>query len=53
MTTMSATKIDAYVHGVNPDSQRGVRKTANAGSGYSRSVSPTGTPLNMASSWLP
>ena len=53
MTTMSATKIDAYVHGVIADSQRGVRKTANAGSGYSRSVSPTGTPPNIASSWLP
>ena len=53
MTSMSATKIDAYVHGVNPDSQRGARKIANAGSGYSRSVSPTGAPPNIASSWLP
>ena len=52
-TSMSVTKIDAYVHGVSSDSQRGARKTANAGSGYSRSVSPTGTPPNIALSWSP
>ena len=50
---MSATKIDAYVHGVISDSQRGAEKTAKAGSGYSHSVWVTGVPLNIASNWLP
>ena len=52
-TTMSATKIDAYVHGVIADSQRGVRKTRERRQRVLPQRLPTGTPPNMAASWLP